>query len=297
MSFYSSLFISICITSIGIMSMYLLLGLSGIFSMGQAAFMSVGAYAAGLLAIRTGMPMIITAPIAVLVGMGVAGLIAIPVIKLRRDYVALVTISFGEAIVALLNKMTSLTGGSLGLNGIPRVMTVPLAVAIVIACLYMVLNFKKSRFGRQCFAVKSDEISAAAMGINVRNIKMTVFVLAGGFTALSGAMWAYLTTYVEPNSFGQKLSIEWIIITFIGGSGSLSGSIISAVILKTLPEILRFADNLRIIIYSVIVLLIINFRPKGLFGDYELTDIFRLIRKKLLKKGSSVLPEKRDKDE
>lgn len=279
MAFYTSLFISICITSIGIMSMYLLLGLSGIFSMGQAAFMSVGAYAAGLLAIKSELPMAINMILAIITGMLVAGLIAIPVIKLRRDYVALVTISFGEAIVALLNKMTNLTGGSLGLNGIPRLMNVPLAILIVAACLFMVLNFKKSKFGRQCLAVKSDEISAAAMGINVKDTKMLVFVLAGGFTALSGAMWAYLTTYVEPNSFGQKLSVEWIIMTFIGGSNSLSGSILSAVILKTLPEVLRFADNMRIVIYSVIVLLIINFRPQGLLGEKELSDLLRRLKK------------------
>ena len=282
MSFYSSLFISICITSIGIMSMYLLLGLSGIFSMGQAAFMSIGAYAAGLMAIKTGLPMIINIPIAIAVGMLVAGFIAIPVIKLRRDYVALVTVSFGEAIVALLNKLTNLTGGSLGLNGIPRSMNMPLAIVIVAVCLYMVLNFKKSKYGRQCLAVKSDEISAAAMGINVRNSKMLVFVLAGGFTALAGAMWAYLTTYVEPNSFGQKLSVEWIIMTFFGGSNSLSGSIMSAVILKILPEILRFADSMRIIIYSVIVLIIINFRPQGLLGERELSDLFRWLKKKVM---------------
>lgn len=284
MSFYASFFISLCITAIGIMSMYLLLGLSGLFSMGQAAFMSVGAYAAGLLALRTSLPMAVNMILAIAVGMLVSAFIAVPVIKLRRDYVALVTVSFGEAMVALLNKLTNLTGGSLGLNQIPRKMNIGLAILIVAVCLYMVLNFKKSKYGRQCLAVKSDEISAAAMGINAKNTKMLVFVLAGGFTALSGAMWAYLTTYVEPNAFGQKLSVEWIIMTFIGGSNSLSGSIMSAVILKALPEVLRFADSMRIVIYSVIVLLIINFRPQGLLGERELTDLLRWLKKKF--KGS-----------
>lgn len=277
MSFYTSLYISTCISLIGVLALYMLVGLTGIFSMGQAAFMAVGAYAAGLLALRSPLPAVVNVVLAVLIGMLFAYGVGLPVIKLRRDYIALITLAFGEAIVALLNNATGFTGGSLGLNGIPRMVNAPLVTVCLVACIYFVVNFKRSRFGRQCLAVKSDEISAEAMGINTNRVKMIAFVLAGGLTAFSGALWAYLTTYVEPNAFAQKLSIEWIIVVFIGGVNSLSGSLTAGVLLYLLPEVLRFTSNLRIIIYSVIVLAVINFMPRGLFGAYEFTDIFRAI--------------------
>ncbi len=283
MSFYTSLYISTCISLIGVLALYLLVGLTGIFSMGQAAFMAVGAYAAGLLALRSPLPAAVNVILAIIVGMGFAYGVGLPVITLRRDYIALITLAFGEAIVALLNNATGFTGGSLGLNNIPRMVNAPLVTILLIVCIYFVVNFKRSRFGRQCLAVKSDEISAEAMGINTNRVKMIAFVLAGGLTAFSGALWAYLTTYVEPNAFAQKLSIEWIIVVFIGGVNSLSGSLTAGVLLYLLPEILRFTSNLRIIIYCVIVLLIINFMPRGLFGSYEFTDIGRAIWRFILR--------------
>ena len=285
MSFYTSLYISICITLISVLAMYLLVGLTGIFSMGQAAFMAVGAYGAGLLALRSPLPMAVNIVFAIVLGMAFAFVVSIPVIKLRRDYIALITLAFGEAVVALLNNATSFTGGSLGLNGIPRGVTAPLITVLLIASIFIVINFKNSRFGRQCLAVKSDEISAEAMGINTARVKIISFVFAGALTAFAGALWAYLTTYVEPNAFAQKMSIEWIIIVFIGGVGSLSGTLFAGVLLTILPELLRFTDNLRIIIYSVFVILVINFMPKGLFGEMEFSDIGRSILN-FFKKGS-----------
>ncbi|MEG1808496.1 MAG: branched-chain amino acid ABC transporter permease [Oscillospiraceae bacterium] len=279
MSYYSSIYVSMCVSLIGVLSMFVLISLTGIFSMGQASFMSVGAYAAGLMCLRVGTPMIVNIIVAIIIGMLVAWGVAMPVIKLRRDYIALVTLAFGEAIVALLNTATKFTGGSLGLNGIPRKTTVFIATISLAAVIFIVLNFKRSKFGRQCLAIKSDEISAAAMGINVQKVKTLAFVFCGGITAFGGALWAYLTTYVEPNAFATKKSIEWIIMVFIGGVNSLSGTITAGVLLNILPEFLRFTDNLRIVIYCVTVLLIINFMPKGLFGELEITDIFKKIGK------------------
>ncbi|MEA4969658.1 MAG: branched-chain amino acid ABC transporter permease [Candidatus Pelethousia sp.] len=275
MSYYSSIYVSMCISLIGVLSMFVLISLTGIFSMGQASFMSVGAYAAGLMCLRAGTPMLLNIIIAILLGMLVAWGVAVPVIKLRRDYIALVTLAFGEAIVALLNSATKFTGGSKGLNGIPRQTTVFIATVSLLIVLFLVLNFKRSKFGRQCLAVKSDEISAAAMGINVQAIKTLTFVFCGGLTAFGGALWAYLTTYVEPSAFATKKSIEWIIMVFIGGVNSLSGTVTAGVLLSLLPEFLRFTDNLRIVIYCIVVLIIINFMPKGLFGEYEISGLLK----------------------
>lgn len=283
MSYYASLYMSMCIWLISILSMFLLISLTGIFSMGQAAFMSVGAYAAGLMCLRLGTPMWLNIIIAILAGMVLAWFVAIPVIKLRRDYIALVTLTFGEAIIALLNNATKFTGGSLGLNGIPRQVTIPMVTIALLFIIFLVINFKKSKFGRQCLAVKSDEISAAAMGIDVNKIKIITFVFAAAITAFAGSLWAYLTTYVEPNAFTRQKSIEWIIVVYIGGVNSLTGAILAGIILNLLPEFLRFTDNLRILIYCIIVIITINFMPRGLMGEHELTDIIRKVKSWVLK--------------
>ncbi|GHV44634.1 branched-chain amino acid ABC transporter permease [Synergistales bacterium] len=273
MGYYITVATSITINLVAIFSMYVLIGLAGIFSMGQASFMCVGAYTTGMIATRTNLPVILVVFLSVGMGMLSAFLVGFPIIKLRRDYVALVTLGFGEAIVALLNNMNNITGGALGINKIPRRMNLWLGLAILALLMYLVLNFKNSKFGRHCIALKNDEISAGAMGINVPRMKLLAFVLAGGMTALAGSMLAYNNTYVEPLAFGTARSIEWISIVFVGGINSLTGSIAAGLMFGVLPEVLRFAEAWRIVLQCVIVMLVINFLPKGLFGEYELSDL------------------------
>ena len=265
---------------IALLSMYLLLGLTGIFSMGQAAFMSVGAYTAAMLATRTPIPMPIVLIIAVVIGMAISCLVGLPVIKLRRDYIALITLGFGEALVALLNHATNITGGAIGIPRIPRLMSLPLAILILAIVIYLVINFKYSKFGRHCIAIKNDEISAAAMGINVARVKLLVFTFAGGLTALAGAMFAYTTTFVEPMAFGVWRTIDWISIVFVGGVNSLTGSLFSGILFNILPEALRAIDMYRIIIQCIVVLLIVNFLPRGIMGEFEIWHLPKWIRDK-----------------
>ena len=201
------------------------------------------------------------------------------VVKLRRDYIAMITMGFGEAIVALLNNMSNITGGANGINNIPRKMTLWLGVIVLVAVLVVTMNFKRSKYGRYCIAVKNDELSAAAMGINVAKVKLIAFVFASGITALAGSLLAYTTTYVEPTAFGFAKSIDWISFVFVGGVNSLTGTLFSGLIFCTLPEILRFADMYRIIVQCSIVLLVVNFLPNGLFGEHEFTDVFTVIKR------------------
>jgi len=147
-------------------------------------------------------------------------------------------------------------------------------------------NFKRSRFGRQCLALKTDELAARSMGIDVDRLKMTAFVFSAAVTGYAGVLYAFYTSYVEPNNFNWNKSAEWIIMVFFGGIGSLSGAVLSAIILGSLPEILRFASEWRIVAYCLIVLAVINFRPSGLLGELELDDIFKAIRHG--RKGRSV---------
>ena len=256
--------------------------------MGQAAFMCVGAYTTGMLAINTGLPMIAVVLISISVGMISAMLVGFPVVKLRRDYIAMITMGFGEAIVALLNNMSNITGGANGINNIPRKMSLGLGLAVLVIVIIITMNFKHSKYGRFCIAVKNDELSAAAMGINVAKVKLTVFIFAGGITALAGSLLAYTTTYVEPTAFGFNRSIDWISFVFVGGAGSISGTLLSGFIFTTLPEFLRFADKYRIIAQCVIVLLVVNFMPNGLFGEHEISDVLKYIKSRVFgrKRGS-----------
>ncbi|MEM1485903.1 branched-chain amino acid ABC transporter permease [Oscillospiraceae bacterium PP1C4] len=290
MSFYISVLTSICINLVGVLSIYVITGMTGMFSLGQASFMAIGAYTAGVLTKNFGFPFFLSAIIAVLVGLLFGLFVGLPTIRLRKDYIALVTFGFGEAIIAVLNNMTALTGGAMGLSGIPKKTTLTIALGSVIVITFFVWNLKKSRFGRQCMAMKEDELAARSMGINVDRIKLTAFLIASAITAYAGVLYGFYTTYVDPTIFTWNRSAEWIIVVVFGGVSSLTGSLFSGVLLGLLPELLRSASEWRIVIYCVIVLIIINFRPQGLFGHYEFSlkrfpkDIKRLLT---LKKGKA----------
>lgn len=278
MGFYLSVLTSIGITLVGVLSIFVITGMTGLFSLGQASFMAIGAYVGGIIAIKTGLPFVACAILAVLVG-GLFGLmVGLPTIRLRRDYIALVTFGFGEAIIALLNNLASITGGATGLVGIPKRTSFALVWCSVIILTFLVWNFKKSRFGRQCLALKSDELAARSMGIPVDRIKLMAFVFASMITSYAGVLYGFYTTYVDPGIFTWNKSAEWLIIVFFGGLNSLTGALFSGLLLGALPEFLRSVDQWRIVIYCVIVLIIINFRPQGLFGHYEFS-ITRLLRR------------------
>lgn len=278
MAYYIQVLTNVGITLIGVLSVFVITGMTGLFSLGQASFMAIGAYTAGILAKEFGMGMVPCLISGVLVG-GLFGFaIAVPTIKLRRDYIALITFGFGEAVIAVLNNLANITGGATGLISIPKRTTPLLVWGSVIVISFFVWNLKKSRFGRQCIALKSDELTARAMGIDVNRVKTTAFIISSMITAYGGVLYAFYTTYVDPSIFVWNRSAEWLIIVFFGGMGSLTGALLSGLGLGLLPELLRAANNWRIVIYCVVVLITINFRPKGLLGTYEFS-IKRFISK------------------
>lgn len=289
MNYYIEILTNVGISLIGVLSVFVISGMTGLFSLGQASFMAIGAYTAGILAKNTGLGMAPCLLLAVLVGGLFGFIIALPTVRLRRDYIALITFGFGQAVIAVLNNLTSITGGAMGLMSIPKYTTPLLVLISVIVISFLVWNLKKSRFGRQCMALKSDEIAARAMGINVNRIKLQAFVVASMITAYGGALYAFHTTYVDPTIFVWNRSAEWLIIVFFGGLNSLTGALLSGIVLGVLPELLRALSNLRIIIYSVLVLLVINFRPQGLLGAYEfsITRLWNRIRGKSVKGGKN----------
>ena len=281
----SNILTQVFITLIAVSGVYVLTGLTGMFSLGQAAFMAIGAYASGLLVIRAHIPFVLACIIAVAMATGIGFLIGYPVVRLRRDYISLVTLGFGEAIAALLNRMTTLTGGANGLTGIPRIVGLGITLVSAVAALTLVAFFKTSKYGRQCIALRGDELAAKAMGINVTKVKMTAFLLSVALTSYSGCLYAFYMSYVDPSGFGWKKSADWVIMVFFGGVNSLTGSTLGAFILSALPQVLRGLQNYRYVIYAVIVLIILNFKPSGLLGEWELSirGIRNLFRKPVKK--------------
>ena len=281
----SNILTQVFITLIAVSGVYVLTGLTGMFSLGQAAFMAIGAYASGLLVIRAHIPFALACIIAVAMATGIGFLIGYPVVRLRRDYISLVTLGFGEAIAALLNRMTTLTGGANGLTGIPRIVGLGITLVSAVAALTLVAFFKTSKYGRQCIALRGDELAAKAMGINMTKVKMTAFLLSVALTSYSGCLYAFYMSYVDPSGFGWKKSADWVIMVFFGGVNSLTGSTLGAFILSALPQVLRGLQNYRYVIYAVLVLIILNFKPSGLLGEWELSirGIRSLFRKPVKK--------------
>ena len=250
---------------------YILTGLTGMFSLGSAAFMAIGAYVSGLLVLKLGMNMYLAFLLAIIAAVAVGYVIGFPVVRLRRDYISLVTLGFGESIAQLILLLSQYTGGAFGLIGVPRKVNVGFTVIAAALAIALTALFKTSKYGRQCIAIKSDELAAKAMGINTSRVKMIAFLLSCGLTAFAGCMYAFYVGYVGPTDFGWKKSADWVIMVFFGGVNSLTGSIFGGAFLTFLPQYMQSLNKYRYIVYAVLVLFILNFKPNGIFGEWELT--------------------------
>lgn len=261
----------VCITLVSVCGIYILIGLTGMFSLGSAAFMAIGAYVSGLLVLNFGMNMYLAFLLAIIFAVAVGYIIGFPVVRLRRDYISLVTLGFGESIAQLILLLSQYTGGAFGLIGVPRKVNVWFTLVAAIIAITLTALFKTSKYGRQCIAVKSDELAAKAMGINASKVKMIAFLLSCAMTAFAGCMYAFYVGYVGPTDFGWKKSADWVIMVFFGGVNSLTGSIFGGAFLTFLPQYMQALNKYRYIVYAILVLFILNFKPNGLFGEWELT--------------------------
>lgn len=271
MDYFVSTVIFTGIALIGVLGVYLITGLTGLFSLGQAAFMAIGGYVSAVLIRNYSVAVVPAVALAIAAAMLAALLVGLPTVRLRRDYISLVTLGFGEAIVALLNNSANITGGAMGISGIPQLTTLPVVLVSVVVCLALVILYKNSKYGRQCLALRSDELAAKSMGINVYRLKLITFLFAGALTGYAGVLFGFYTTYLEPAAFNWIISAEWTIIVFVGGVNSLTGTVLATILLTWLPEFLRFASEWRVAIYCVIVLLIVNYRTAGIMGEHELS--------------------------
>jgi len=281
MAYYLTVGTSIAITLISVLGTHLLTGMNGMFSLGQAAFMGLGAYTASILVVTFGVPFPIAVVASILLTVLVAYLVGLATLRIRQDFCALATFGFGQAMIGLFTESVQLTGGSLGFTNIPRITTPALVFISLVVGIFIVWSIRKSHFGRDSLAIRGNEMAAKSSGIDIFKHKMTIFLISAAFAAYAGILLAFYNRYIDSNSFGWMVSVTWIIIVFFGGRDSLFGTLLGGVILLVLPEVLRFASEWRITLYCITILFIINVMPKGLFGNIKLPKgLTRLFAKK-----------------
>jgi branched-chain amino acid transport system permease protein len=293
-SYHALIIISIGYNIILAVSLNLAAGFLGQLPLGHAGFMSVGAYTAALFTMSASLPPNVELPVALLLGFLVASafgvLIGLPALRLRGDYLAIITLGFGEIIrVVILN--LDFTGGAYGLKGIARHTSVEWVYISVLVTLFVIGALIKSRHGRAILSIREDEIAAEASGIPTTYYKALAFTISAGFAGVAGGLYAHSMRILAPSTFGFMKSAEILVIVVLGGLGSIFGSVVSATVLTILPEMLRGFSEYRMVIYSLMLVVVMIFKPSGLCGRYDfslgdtLGALSARIRGVFLKKG------------
>ena len=286
-------------------SMNLVNGFTGLFSLGQAGFMALGAYVTAILTIPVDQrasvyyisgihpaianlhaPILVALILGGLVAAAFAALIGIPVLRLKSDYLAIATLGFAEIIRALISapQLDTITNGSYGLKSIPGFSSLFQVLALTVACIGLMVLLINSSFGRMFKAVREDEIAAEAMGINLFKTKELSFVISSFFAGVSGGMLAMFMRSIDSKTFQVSLTYDILLIVVIGGIGSVTGSVLGAFLVTAGRELLRFFDEplyigsisiplfrpgFRMVIFSILLMVVVLFYSRGLMGTSE----------------------------
>ena len=263
--YYMGIAIDVGINIILAVSLNLVNGHTGQFSLGHAGFMAVGGYIAAKITLLYGGALFFPAllaggVVAALAGLAVGG----PSLRLRGDYLAIVTLGFGE-IIRVIFQTSEFFGAATGLTGIAKLTTFGWSWGLAAVTVYVVACLVNSTYGRGFIAVHDDEIAASAMGINPVRYKVTAFVIGAFFAGIAGGLYAHQKAVISPSGFDFVKSIEIVVMVILGGMGRTVGVILAAIILTILPELLRPIAEYRMIIYSLLIIGLMLTRPHGLF--------------------------------
>ncbi|WP_039766828.1 branched-chain amino acid ABC transporter permease [Caldicellulosiruptor sp. F32] len=251
-------------------SLNLINGITGQFSLGHAGFMAIGAYTTAVLTtLEKPLPFYLTVLIGGLLAMLCGLLIGLPVLRLRGDYLAIATLGFGEIIRVIIQNIDYL-GGASGISDIPQGIDWTGYFIITVITVVVILNIINSSFGRAMIAIREDEIAAEAMGINTTLYKVLAFMIGAFFAGVAGSVYSGSFGFIQPDMFNFFKSIDILVIVVLGGLGSISGSIISAIVLTIISALLQNYPEVRMILYSLILIVIMLFRPQGLLGTKEI---------------------------
>ncbi len=287
MEYLLHILVIVCIYSILSMSLDIILGYTGIPALGHAAFSLIGAYTSALLSLNLKISpfigMICGGILASFLGM----IITFPAFRLKGDYLALATFGFGIIVYSIAKNWVSLTRGPMGLPGIPgfkifgyeikEVWQYLIFVFIIAVMIYFLLSLLINRpFGRVLKSIREDEIASCALGKNTQFFKLRVFMLGGFFAGVAGSLYAHYITFIDPSSFTVIESLTILLMVIFGGMGTLKGSVIGAFLLIMIPEFLRFvglpssiAAPLRQMLYGLILVILMIYRPQGIIGKYR----------------------------
>ena len=296
-SLMKGLLVPLCVYVIAAISLNLVVGISGELSLRHAGFMCVGAYSSAFFSVYVGdgMPEFVRFLLAILIGAAVAALfgilIGIPVLKLRGDYLAIVTLAFGEIIKNLMNVMyigkdskglhfsvTDTAGlnmeadgqvivkGALGITGTPKNSNFTIGVVLILLALFIILNLINSRSGRAIMAIRDNRIAAESIGINITKYKLMAFAISAALAGVAGVLYAHNLSTLTVKKFDYNTSILILVFVVLGGIGNIRGSMIAAVLLTVLPEVLRGLSDYRMLIYAVVLIamMLFNWAPAAI---------------------------------
>lgn len=281
-AFYSNMLILMIINIILAVSLHLVIGITGQFSIGHAGFLAVGAYVSAIITMKFELPFVLAIIIGGIVAALAGLLVGIPTLRLRGDYLAIATLGFGEIIrIVFLN--IEYVGGAAGMM-VSNMTTWTSAFVCLVITILVIANFTNSRHGRACIAIRENEIAADAMGINTTFYKVAAFAIGSFFAGIAGGLFSHNFYIIQPTNFGFLKSFDILIFVVLGGLGSMSGSVISAVLLTVISTYLQQYPETRMIIYSLVLVVVMLYRPQGLMGTREITDFFG--KKKSVKGGN-----------
>ena len=269
-AFWQLNIVLICINIILAVSLNLITGFTGQFSIGHAGFMAVGAYMSAVFTVKLGLPYIMGI-LAGAAGAAILGFaIGLPTLRLKGDYLAIATLGLGEIIrITILN--IPYVGGASGLMGIPRYTTFTWAFFLMVITVLFIKNFINSSHGRACISIRENEIAAEAMGVDTTQYKVIAFTIGATFAGVAGGLFSHYFYIAHPASFTFMKSFDILTMVVLGGMGSITGSITTAILLTYISAELASYPEWRMVIYALLLIVLMIYRPQGLFGNKELS--------------------------
>jgi branched-chain amino acid transport system permease protein len=277
-TYYLQILTIIGINVILSVSLNLVSGYTGQLSLGHATFMGIGAYTSTLFALKLQLPFVAS----LLIGACVAALfgliIGVPTLRLKGDYLAIATLGFGEIMKSIFLNL-KITGGPMGLRGIPKVTNIYMVVTVVVLIIFSLNRIMNSRVGKSFIAIREDELAAEAMGINTTQFKIWAFTIGAFYAGIAGCLYAFFFRYINPTNFGFMKSIEILCMVVLGGMGNTYGAVLGAIIITVLPEFLRSVSPVisqyRMVLYGLLLVIMMIVRPQGIISQ-EIMPVFKL---------------------
>ena len=271
------------INIICVSGLVLLTGFTGMFSMGHAGFMAIGGYSAAVLNMYLNVPFVLAVFLGGLIAAFSSLIVGIPTIhnRLTGDCFAIAMLGFGEAIRLLSSNIYPVINGALGLTGIPKETTLAVVAVFVVICLFLLRNYTKSQYGKNLVAIQQQEVAAEMMGIDTVKSKLWSLALSAFLTGVGGALFGFYMTCLYPSNFTSTKSTDLTAAVVFGGINSITGPVIAAALLIVLPELLRVFSMWRFVIYGLLFVILMLFKPEGLLGykEFSIKGIVRWCKK------------------